>query len=156
MHSHSTSVLNVNPPQGQETRYNAPFIGNLVRHLPDGTNRDEAGRATAEKRWLPTHRSSCERQLRLIVFSESWTAGEALLPSGGVETKTQCKQTLVGLACLDVVPDRFSGASFIAVLFTPGRPKVNYATESLVVTFREYQALLIIAFLSGVSMKNSQ
>ena len=51
--------------------------------------------------------------------------------------ETQSTQTLFGLACLDV-PDEIAGTSFIAVLFTPGRPKVNYAIESLVVTFREY------------------
>ena len=52
-----------------------------------------------------------------------------------VERETQSIQPHVEVAGKAIVPDEFAGASVIAVLFTPGRPKVNYITESEVALF---------------------
>ena len=58
-----------------------------------------------------------------------------MLSSGGEERGTQRTQPRSGAIGLAVVPDGFVSASFIAVLFTPGGPKVNHATGLLVVLF---------------------
>lgn len=49
--------------------------------------------------------------------------------------ETRTAQRHFGVLCLGVVPDEFASASFIAVQFTPGRQKINYAMEFQVERF---------------------
>jgi len=60
---------------------------------------------------------------------------KSLLLSKGEKKVSQTAQPHFGVVSLPVVPDEIVVASFIAVPFTPGRPKVNYATESHVLLF---------------------
>lgn len=126
-----TSVFRVNPPS--VTRIpnlilsigkNPLLLPTLERNAANTTEHLWKNRGTAHAGFRMS--ADCDR----LSLPGARGARESLLISGGEERETQRTQPKTCAVCLAVVPDGFVSASFIAVLFTPGRPKVNCATES--------------------------